>query len=85
MRCFTKNKLSTLNHIVFRFLHREWAAFPLVEELGGTPPIPQNIGLSPNVPPLFCHKNADFVIFIQFLSILPKMSQTSPILMGKPD
>ena len=40
---------------------------------GITPNI-QKISLSPHVPPLFCPKNVDFVIFMQFLVILFKMS-----------
>ena len=43
------------------------------EDWGITPNI-QKISLSPHVPPLFCPKNVDFVIFMQFLVILFKMS-----------
>ena len=41
---------------------------------GGITPNTQKISLSPHVPPLLCPKNVDFVIFMQFLVILFKMS-----------
>ena len=53
-----------------------------VGETGNT----QRIGLPPPVPlPLFCPKNIDFVIFMQFFAILPKMSTTSRTVMGNLD
>ena len=42
------------------------------------------IGLFPPCPSMFCHKNVDFVIFMQFLAILLKMTPTSWTLMGNP-
>ena len=44
---------------------------------GGIPPTTRKIDLSPpppHVPPLFWPQNADFVIFMQFLAILSKLS-----------
>ena len=42
---------------------------------GSIHPTTRKIGLSPDVPlPLFWPKIADFVIFMQFLTILPKLS-----------
>ena len=41
---------------------------------GGSPPTTQKIGYSPHVHSLFWAKNNDFVIFMQFLGILPKLS-----------
>lgn len=57
-----------------------------VGETGNTPTT-QRIGLRPPpVPlPLFCPKNIDFVIFMQFFAILPKMSTTSRTVMGNLD
>ena len=43
----------------------------------------RKIGLSPMPPPLFCSKNVDFVIFMQFLVILPKLSHQKSIPNGK--
>ena len=54
----------------------------------GRPTITPKIGLSlMNPPPLpsFTHQDIDFVIFMQFLVILPKMSlPISRLLMGNP-
>ena len=50
----------------------------------GDPPTNQNIGLSLHFPPMFCPKNVYFVIFMQFLAILPKLSTHKPISFGKP-
>ena len=40
----------------------------------GDPPLPEKLACPPHVPPLLCPKKADFVIFMQFLAILPKLS-----------
>ena len=41
----------------------------------GDPPLTEKLACTPSPPPpLFCHKNIDFVIFMQFLAILPKWS-----------
>ena len=40
----------------------------------GISPTTRKINLSPMSPLLFCHENVGFVIFMQFLAILPKMS-----------
>ena len=37
------------------------------------PPTTQNISLSPSLSPLFCPRNIDFVILMQFLAILSKL------------
>ena len=42
-------------------------------ESGGIPPLPEKLAC-PSQPPLLCPKNADFIIFMQFLAILPKLS-----------
>ena len=57
--------------------HARWAV-SLTGETGGIPPTNRKIGLSP---PLIWPKNVDFVIFMQFLTILPKLSlpQVDPI------
>ena len=38
------------------------------------PPTNQNISLSPSLSPLLCPRNLDFVILMQFLAILSKLS-----------
>ena len=39
----------------------------------GNPPTTRKLAC-PSQPPLLCPKNADFIIFMQFLAILPKLS-----------
>ena len=47
---------------------------------------PKNWLVPPHVPPaLLSLQNADFVIFMQFLAILPKLSPTSRPHLGNPD
>ena len=66
------------------------AGFPLVKGDWGDPPPPpppppQPPAPPPTPPPQFCPQNADFLIFIQFLAILPKLSpfhKSTPF--GKP-
>ena len=41
---------------------------------GGFPPLPEKLACPPMSLPLFCPKNVDFVIFVQFLTIFPKLS-----------
>ena len=53
--------------------------------LGESPPDARKIGfLPPMLSPLFCPQNVDFVFFMQFLAILPKLSPspTSPPYFG---
>ena len=47
----------------------------LIEEgrTGSIHPLPKKLACS-SCPPLFCPKNVDFAIFMQFLAIFPKMS-----------
>ena len=61
------------NDINLKFVHLglENAGFPTGRQ-GGIPPT-QNIALSPHVNRLFCPRNVGFVIFMQFLAILPNM------------
>ena len=57
----------------------------LVLVTGGMAHYPKNWLVPPCPPPLFCPKHVDFVIFIQFLAILPKLSsqhKSNPF--GKP-
>ena len=53
---------------------------------GGAPThYPKNWLVPPHVPPLlFCPKNVDFVIYVQFLAILPKLSPHKSNKFGKP-
>ena len=60
------------------------SGFPLVEGAWGNPPTSRKIGLPPP-PPLLCPKNVDFVIFMQFLANLPKMSPTSRTQLQNPE
>ena len=49
------------------------SGFPLVGGgLGESSPLPKKLACPP-CPPLFWPKNADFVIFMQLLAILPKL------------
>ena len=66
------------NDINLKFVHLglENAGFP-TGRLGGIPPT-QNIALSPHVNRLFCPRNVGFVIFMQFLAILPNMLPPPP-------
>ena len=60
--------------------------FPVVDGDWGDPPHYPKNWLVPQCPLLlFCPKNADFVIFMQFLVILPKLSPPhQPTPFGKP-
>ena len=67
--------------VTFRYMFN----IPLQVSPSGFPPSTCKIGLSPYVPPLFCPLNVDFVIFMQFWAILPKMPPpTTRIQMGNP-
>ena len=52
--------------------------------LGGIPPLPEKLACPPLGPPLFWPQNADFVIFMQFLAIMPNLSPHQLIPFGKP-
>ena len=56
--------------------------FPLKGDWG-TSALPPKL-FFPNVPPLICPQNVDFVIFIQFLAILPNCLPTSRPYLGNP-